>query len=402
MEENDVIRQFATDMGICMVREEKLVKVPIGRLLSEASIESAGVMVTSIPHPGIHQAYDFIKVLGHGQFGTVREAKPRISGNCPSVAIKSINKVKLGPDVYLLKRELEILRMVDHPNVVKFYDSYEDSKYLHLVMELCAGGDVLERLITHGSFCEAQVADILRSLLLAVTHLHELDIVHRDLKPENFLYASDSETAEIKIIEFGMSNRLDRTQLHSMVGTPYYLAPEMLKGSYGKPCDVWALGVVMYLFLSGRQPFSGTNVREVFDRIKEADFEFESQKWAGISSEAKDLIRLMLTSNPHHRITAKAALSHPWFKVQGNTEIPSRVLQALKHYRAPRKLQQEAMRVVVKYLSAEAISELKSAFMDLDHNKTGFITALDLQSAMSRGGFNLATEEINSISKQKL
>jgi len=353
-------------------------------------------------HPGIHQAYDFIKVLGHGQFGTVREAKPRIAGNCPSVAIKSINKAKLGGDAYLLKRELEILRMVDHPHVVKFYDSYEDSKYLHLVMELCAGGDVLERLLKHGALSESHVADILRSLLLAVTHLHELDIVHRDLKPENFLYENESETAAIKIIDFGMSNRLDRTQLHSMVGTPYYLAPEMLSGCYGKQCDVWALGVVMYLFLSGRQPFSGNSVMEVFNRIKEADFDFESQKWAGISSEAKDLIRVMLRSNPHHRITAKAALTHPWFQAQSNTEVPTTVLHALKHYRAPRKLQKEAMRIVVKYLSAEAIADLKSAFMDLDHEKTGFITATDLQLAMSRGGYDLATEEINSISKQKL
>lgn len=318
------------------------------------------------------------------------------------MAIKSISKAKLGADVYLLKRELAILKLVDHPNIVKFYESYEDSKYLHLVMELCTGGDVLERLLTHGSFSEAQVASIIRTCLFAVSHLHELDIVHRDLKPENFLYENDSPNAEIKIIDFGMSNRLDRSELHSMVGTPYYLAPEMLSGNYGKECDVWSLGVVMYVFLSGRQPFAGECVGQVFERIKDADFDFESQKWAGISSEAKDLVRLMLTSNPQRRITAKAALRHPWFQfAQRDTAVPARVLQSLKHYRAPKKLQMEAMRVVVKYLSAEAISELKVAFMEMDQEKTGFITATGLEEAMSRAGFSVAKEEIHSIARQK-
>lgn len=326
----------------------------------------------------------------------MREARPRKIDNGLSVAVKSIAKTKLAGDVHLLKRELEILRLIDHPHVVKFYECYEDAKYLHLVMEMCSGGDILERLLAQGTFSEAQVAAIMRSLLLAVNHLHEVGIVHRDLKPENFLYVKPGADAEIKIIDFGMSNRLESAKLHSMVGTPYYLAPEMLTGSYGKECDIWSLGVVMYLLLSGRQPFNGNNIAEVFTKIRTADYDFEHSVWSSISLHAIELIKKMLTYSPGMRISIEAALQHPWFSDTAKAApVPERVLQSLRRFRAPKKLQQEAMRVVVKYMPVESISELKTAFLELDRAKTGFITVEDLETAMTRAGFEVASEEIS-------
>lgn len=379
---------------------EDRVKAPTGRRISE-SLVSHTVILDSKTQADIHKHYTFKRVLGHGQFGTVREAISRRLENAQSVAIKSIPKAKIVKEVHVLRRELEIIRLADHPNIVKHYETYEDDKYLHLVMELCTGGDILDRLLQKGTLTEVEVANIMKTLLLAVNHLHSLSIIHRDLKPENFLYGSPESDSEIKIIDFGMSNKLEPgfRQLHSMVGTPYYLAPEVLSGTYGKECDVWSLGVVMYVFLSGQQPFQGQELNQVFQRIVQADFSFEGPEWDPVSTSAKSLISLMIKANPHHRITIDQALKHPWLSSNTQSEdnfIQPRVLHSLKRFKAPKKLQQEAMKVVVKNLSMDEIRDLRNAFIMIDREKTGFITAADLEVAMFSAGYVIASDEIKS------
>ncbi len=317
------------------------------------------------------------------------------------MAIKSIPKAKIVKEVHVLRRELEIIRLADHPNIVKHYETYEDDKYLHLVMELCTGGDIFDRLLQKGTLTEVEVAHIMKTLLLAVNHLHNLGIIHRDLKPENFLYGSPEHDSDIKIIDFGMSNKLEPgfRQLHSMVGTPYYLAPEVLSGNYGKECDMWSLGVVMYVFLSGQQPFQGQELNQVFQRIVQADFSFEGPEWEPVSSGAKGLISLMIKANPHHRITIDQALKHPWLSSNtqsGDNFIQPRVLHSLKRFKAPKKLQQEAMKIVVKNLNTDEIRDLRNAFIQIDREKTGFITAADLEVAMFSAGYTIASDEIKS------
>jgi len=317
------------------------------------------------------------------------------------VAIKSIPKAKIQTDMHLLRRELEILRLADHPNIVKHFETYEDEKYFHLVMELCTGGDVLDRLLQTGSMSEEIVATLVRTLLMAINHLHGLGIIHRDLKPDNLLYGSVELDADVKVIDFGMSNRLQPGfhQLHSMVGTPYYLAPEVLSGTYGKECDVWSLGVVAYVFLSGRQPFPGTELKDVFQKIVKAEFAFDGVEWESISDNAKDLISRMIKVDPKHRITVEQALRHPWLAPNprlGDAFVQPRVLQSLKRFKAPKKLQQEAMKIIVKNLSAEEIKDLRNAFIQMDREKTGFISAADLEAAMALGGYSIASEEVKS------
>ena len=285
---------------------------------------------------------------------------------------------------------------------MKHYETYEDEKYLHLVMELCTGGDVLDRLLQKGTLSEMEVANIMRTLLLAVNHLHNLGIIHRDLKPENFLYGSIDPDSDIKIIDFGMSNKLQPglRQLHTMVGTPYYLAPEVLSGTYGKECDVWSLGVVMYVFLSGQQPFHAQDLNEVFQKIVRADFSFTTPEWEAVSEPAKSLVSLMIKANPHHRITIEQALKHPWLSsniTQLDNFIQPRVLHSLKRFKAPKKLQQEAMKIIVKNLSTDEIKELRNAFIQMDREKTGFITAADLEIAMFQAGYTMASEEVKSM-----
>lgn len=177
-------------------------------------------------------------MLGYGQFGTVREAKKLGESSDRLYAIKSICKDKVKKNLSVMKRELEILKLVDHPNVIKLYEIYEDARYIHLVTEVCRGGDVFDQIINRKVMTEDEIARIMRCMLSALNHLHSLKICHRDVKPENFLFLNKDSDGEIKLVDFGMSVKFGDDSMHTMVGTPYYVAPEVLRGIYGKECDI--------------------------------------------------------------------------------------------------------------------------------------------------------------------
>lgn len=382
---------------MCAVAENKIVRPPSGNRLHISSFNST-VILESTSYLGIHNHYTFRRILGHGQYGTVREAAKKTGTGTILVAVKSISKKKLQGDLTVMKRELEVLCLVDHPNVIKLYETYEDAKYLHLVMELCTGGDLFDHFFLSGSPSEHQVACLMRKLIIAVNYLHGLSICHRDVKPDNCLFVSKREDAELKLIDLGMA-RANVDEMNTMVGTPYYLAPEILRGHYGLECDTWSLGVVMFVLLSGRQPFQGENLADIFRRIRQGRYDFEKPEWRLISEEATSLISGMLQVCPSNRIPLDEALRHPWFSLASthSSFIPLRVLTALKKYKAPSLLQQHAMKVVLQHLSSEDISDLNEAFLNLDREKTGFITAEDLETAMKGAGFDLASEEIHRI-----
>lgn len=381
-------------MGVCIPKNKN---IKDGTCIQEPD-PSLSVIADSNVHTDIQKTYEFKKLIGHGQFGTVREAV-RL-GTEHYVAVKSINKEKIKTDLHLLKRELEIMRMIDHPNLIKFYETFEDEKYLHIVMELCSGGDLFDKLLSMGAMNEGYVASVLRKLLLAVNHLHGLSICHRDLKPENFLYVTKDAEAEIKIIDFGMSIKMSRTnELTTFVGTPYYLAPEVLKGKYGRECDIWSLGVIMYLMLCGYQPFEGDDMREIFSKISKAHYEFPSPEWDNVTDQAKDLVRKMLNPAPNKRIPISEILRHTWFVDQIEsrpTAVSGRVLATLKKYRAPKKLQAEVMRVMIKFMTTDDMQEMRDVFLELDRERTGFITVNDLEAAMESSGYHLPAEELKS------
>lgn len=226
----------------------------------------------------IRDSYDFLKVIGYGKFGVVREAvELKKSGLGKIVAIKSIPKKKLRGDIGLFMRELQVLHELDHPSIIKLYETYEDEKYFHLVMELCEGGDLLERILEKGVFAEPEAAEIMKKLLLAVNHMHNSYVCHRDLKPENILYAGD----QIKVADFGISNKFGDSkelEMSSVVGTPHYVAPEVLSKRYGKECDLWSLGVILFVLLSGKMPFDGEDVKDVLDQIIRANFSFKDSR----------------------------------------------------------------------------------------------------------------------------
>jgi calcium-dependent protein kinase len=313
----------------------------------------------------IHKHYKFLRVIGHGQFGVIRAAVAKKNKSGQKFAVKSIPKAKISVDLKMMLRELEILESVDHPNIIKLYETYEDSLYLHMVMELCTGGNMLERIAQTGTHSEHEAADKLGKLCLAVNHLHELYICHRDIKPENCMYVSEDSSAEIKLIDFGLSNKFGSTdieRMYSFVGTPYYMAPEVPRGNYSKECDIWSLGVFLYKLLSGRQAFASSNLKELYSKIKAGEYSFEGEEWAEISDEAKDLISKMLVVAPNKRLTLKKVLRHSWFKVHRSSAsrtVPVGIIHSLRRKSAWSYFQKESMRIILKYLSSVEIESLK-------------------------------------------
>jgi calcium-dependent protein kinase len=246
-----------------------------------ASLISESVITDSNLNPDIQKHYQFVKVIGHGHFGTVREATRNSASSqlVSSYAVKSVPKSKITKELVFLRRELEILMSVDHPNIVKFYEVYEDESFLHLVMELCRGGDLLEHLCNSSVYTEATAARVLSKLMAGVNHLHHQHFAHRDLKPENFLYTTEGPDTEVKLVDFGLAVKYEPgVPMKSLVGTPYFVAPEVLRGRYSHSCDVWSLGVIFYMMLCGEPPFTGRNVTEVYQKATSGKIDFDKEE----------------------------------------------------------------------------------------------------------------------------
>lgn len=383
-------------MGICC-RKDIISRTPeYSQLIQVSSISKTAKL------ENIQKKFEFTRVIGYGVFGTVREALKISStiGPLPPkpYAIKSIIKTKVERKLELLRRELEILKTVDHPNIIRLYEVYEDKKYLHLVTELCTGGDLLDYLLKKGILSEQEVLNIIFKALSAINYLHNLNICHRDIKPENFLLATDEDDAELKLVDFGMSNFVKSSELSTFAGTPYYIAPEVIKGGYNKECDIWSLGVLMYFLLSGKQPFHANSVPEVFSNILEANYDFECSAWNNVSERSKNLIKKMLVADPTRRVTVGQALSHKAFlPVSCTTPIQLQVFNSLKKFKAPSKLWNEAMMIFVQNFSIEQINSLKDAFAEIDKAKTGWITASDIAAAMVRNKYDMAYHDFSKL-----
>jgi len=245
-------------------------------------------------------------------------------------AVKIIKKPK-GSKLAIIKSEVDILKSVEHPYIVRCFDAIDSPDKMYLVMEIMKGGELFDRIVDKGHFTEADAAGVTAKLFSAIKYLHDKNIAHRDLKPENLLMADDTPESEVKITDFGLSKAFDE---HSQVmqtpcGTPGYIAPEVLvmKG-YDKQCDVWSLGVIVYILLCGFPPFYADNDAQLFEKIKRGEYEFLRPYWDPISDSAKDFIRQMLRVDPKQRITCDQALAHPWL-AEGTKSLPTTALPTL-------------------------------------------------------------------------
>lgn len=226
----------------------------------------------------IKTVFKFGDVIGGGSFGIVKTAIRRDFSNL-KVAIKSIQKETIKGQIHVLRREVENLMTINHPNIVKLFDLYEDDKAVHLVMEYCSGGELFTKITQKDRLSELDSRRLMKKMLSAVSHLHIHQIVHRDIKPQNFLFKSQDEFSEIKLVDFGLSYRtVEATEeMHSKVGTIYYTAPEVFSGNYSAKCDVWSLGVILFVMLSGHLPFFGDDIPIIFKQVMSGDFSMEGK-----------------------------------------------------------------------------------------------------------------------------
>ncbi|KAM1685744.1 hypothetical protein EV2_038095 [Malus domestica] len=354
------------------------------------------------PFDDIKQYYTLGKELGRGQFGITYLCTENSTGH--SYACKSILKRKLVSknDRDDIKREIQIMQHLSgQPNIVEIKGAYEDRYSVHLVMELCAGGELFDRIIAQGQYSERAAAAILRDIVNVVHICHFMGVLHRDLKPENFLLSSKDEKAMLKATDFGLSVFIEEGKVYrDIVGSAYYVAPEVLRRSYGKEIDIWSAGVILYILLSGVPPFWAETERGIFDAILEGVIDFDSQPWPSISDSAKDLVRKMLTQDPRKRITSAEVLEHPWLRVGGvasDKPIDSAVLSRMKQFRAMNKLKQLALKVIAENLSEEEIKGLKTMFTNMDTDKSGTITYEELKTGLARIGSRLSEAEVRQL-----
>lgn len=263
------------------------------------------------------------RVFGSGCYGTVRKCIHRVTGQ--TCAVKSIKKAKIDR-MDLLQREIKMLSMVNHKNIINMIDCYEDEKYIHIVTESYTGGELFDKVIdntnSNGCMSESDAASIIKQLLEAVSYLHENDICHRDIKAENILFESKLDNSAIRLIDFGLSRTHAEGDgmMTNRAGTCYYMSPELLEGSYDKSTDMWSVGVLAYILLCGYPPFNGKEDSDIHAAIQKGDWTFGT-RWAGKSFDALFFIKCLLRRDPRRRYTAKQALNHPWLRNASKTSL---------------------------------------------------------------------------------
>ena len=366
------------------------------------------IMVASSLMKDIRDIYKFKEnPLGGGNFGTVRKAYRREEKNKRQYyAIKSISKQNLDEkDFEGLVKEVDIISSLDHPNIIKFYETYHDKYYFHLVMELCKGRDSFNQIVLIEKCDEKKVVSLIAKVLLAIAHCHSRGITHRDLKPENILYENNEPDAEIKIIDFGLSRKYAKDEkMHSVLGTPYYVAPEVLKGNYNEKCDIWSIGAMTYLLLSGQYPFNGGSDKEIFDQILNSNINFNLFKWNKISNNAKSFVKLCLEKNPDKRPSAIKALDHPWFaNVLNETHkvenLRAGILLNIKNFKIKEKFKQMIMKYLLNTMEEDELKIYKSAFFAIDFFHNGCVEQPELKKAFELKEIPISDEEINHLYK---
>lgn len=243
--------------------------------------------------------YEVGQVIGCGEFSEVKQAK----GLEGQVAVKCIQLSKIRNQLHLLRREIGIMLKIKHPNIIQLFNIYENQDFVYLTMELCPDLNLKQRVKRFGRLSPDIAKHLAKNLLSALCYIHSKNICHRDIKPENILFKDQ----EPKLADFGLARLMAGTSNFSLVGTPYYLAPEVISGDYNMKCDVWSLGIVIYFALTGKKPFDGKDREELFERIQDDEI-----FWEGIDDECQDFLRFLLNKNQRVRPSAEQALCHKW------------------------------------------------------------------------------------------
>ena len=346
-------------------------------------------------------SYEVLKQLGKGGYGKVYEVKNIKTGEIR--ACKHLSKLNI-KNLEKFRREIEILKKMDHPNIIKLYEVYESERSLYLVMEECKGGEIFDRIIQHiqekKMYSEKDAAIIFEQVMSCIAYCHNRNICHRDLKPENLLYlnAGDEKDNRIKVIDFGLSQACDR--LKTKVGTAYYVSPEILSGNYTHLCDIWSAGVILYILLSGDPPFNGANDNEIYTKIAQMKFSFPERKWKNISNDAKDLLCHMIVPE-NERYTAEQVLAHPWFKNASDVPLSSIEFNdqnLFMNFVNGSFIKKMGLMFIASRLDENEINNLKNVFSAIDKGKDGQISFEELKKGlMELKSTHLSEEELKKM-----
>ena len=353
--------------------------------------------------------YEIVNELGCGAYARVLRVKNRNTN--VEYACKELLKSSIS-DLESFHKEISILSTLDHPNIIKLYETCENEECIYLIMELCNGGELFDYLITkleqQQTLTEKEVAHIFKQLMSAVSYCHSNKVSHRDLKPENILITNTSSSSpsslQIKVIDFGVSQTLteDDRIMYEQVGTSYYIAPEVLNGSYDHMCDIWSCGVILYVLLCGVPPFNGETDEEIFDAVRRGVFGYPDKLWGNISNDVKDLITKMLCKEDS-RLSAEEVLKHPWVVNEApNAKDETGLnisLNSFKAYLGSNKLKKAVITYIANRLSDEEVCKLQRLFKDIDTNGDGMISLDELKHAMKQTK-NVNVKSIEMIFKQ--
>eukprot|EP00929_Paragymnodinium_shiwhaense_P096473 TRINITY_DN5805_c0_g2_i1.p1 TRINITY_DN5805_c0_g2~~TRINITY_DN5805_c0_g2_i1.p1 ORF type:complete len:511 (+),score=145.46 TRINITY_DN5805_c0_g2_i1:125-1657(+) len=369
-----------------------------------ASLGKGGFVVLN---PGkISEHYQLDKsTLGQGSYGSVSKCTNKATNQVR--AVKKLSKRDKTMQIERIRQEIAVLSSMDHPNIIKLYETFEDRNCIYLVMELCTGGELFDRIVDVYHFNETQAAHVMQHIFRAIFYMHEHKVTHRDLKPENFLFADKQklETSSLKLIDFGLACKYEVGQtLTTKAGTPYYVAPQVLHGKYDNTADNWSCGVIMYVMLCGYPPFYERDDKQILAKVKSGKYEFPEQDWKHVSQDAKDLIKGLLLMNVKERTTAHDALQHIWVKDKApratTANLTSGLIDNLKGFRSTNKLKKAALNVIATQLSDSQIKALTDTFQQLDADGDGQLTAQELKEGLAKAGIKQIPPELEAIMKE--
>ncbi|KAG2446603.1 hypothetical protein HYH02_008588 [Chlamydomonas schloesseri] len=343
--------------------------------------------------------FSYDKVLGRGAYAQVVRATRKATQK--QYATKIIKKGQYDRQVVL--KEIAISNILsEHPNCTKLVEVFEDGANYYLVMELISGGMMFDRIVKKGHYSEKEAAKAMAVLLDFVSFMHSKGIVDRDLKPDNILLSDDTDSAAIKMIDFGTGEFVKEGQMLTQnVGTAQYMAPEVFKGKYDQRADIWSLGVIMYILLVGFMPFGGKNDAAIEKAVLKGKYPLEGEEWDEVSDEAKDMVRAMLQPDPDKRAPLQQLQAHPWFAA-AVTMSPcaargTRMVSHLRAFLSSTRLKRLAMLVVASNMKADEVDQLRELFVAADTNKNNLIDFEELRAALTKLGRAVDDAELRRL-----
>ena len=355
--------------------------------------------------------YEKIKKLGGGTFGEVWLSRHKLTGK--EYAIKIIEKSPYSDEKQLIN-EIKILKTLDHPNILKILEFHISRNKIYIITDYCPEGELYDEIVKKKIFTEKEASFLIYQILQAVRYCHNMGIVHRDIKPENIMisHRESNGLLHIKLIDFGTAKLFEEGDKHrSFVGSSYYIAPEVLRRIYDEKCDLWSVGVIMYILLCGKPPFNGKENEDILNAISKGKYDTSSEKFQKLSNKAKDLINKLLIYNPSERISAKDTLSHPWFNTEEfqtlyrthtfNQNTAEIMMNNLKYYKSDNIIKCAALAYLVhQNMNNTECIKASYLFSDIDLNKDGKLEKNDLINAYMKYTdlhVNQATKMANAV-----